>query len=159
VHASLRSKLGEDAPLLASWKLEPGWLELVSGEPLARKSPLAEVRAAGLRFDVEPELGARGLLVCGTPSACDEVATVLRDFSRDLGPILEEELGDNPLEGALIERVETAVQIRVTLTHARATAIIRRLALRLFTGPSEPPPPPPPASGAPRFEPDEVLRP
>lgn len=161
VHASLRDRLGDSAAATVTWKLAPGWLERVSGEPLAAKSPLAEVRAAGLRLDVAPEIRALGLLVCSSSAACDEVASVIGDLTRDLGPLLKQELGENPLEGAEVDRSEGAVRLRVTLTHDRATAIVRRVALRLLVAPDEEPTPAPlpPASSAPPLVPDEVLRP
>ncbi len=87
-HRELRRRLGEDAALLASWQLDEGFLERATGEPDARLSPLAQVRGAAVRVDAASTIVVRAVLSCPTKTACSEVASVLRDASREFGPLL-----------------------------------------------------------------------
>jgi hypothetical protein len=136
IHAELRRRVGRGAPLVASWLLDEGWLERVSGDELARLSPLAELRAAALRVDVAPEVAARALLVCTSPGACERVAQVLRSFSRDLAPSLREELGDDPLAGAQIEATGATIELSVRMPSERLSAMARRLLSRWSNAPT-----------------------
>jgi hypothetical protein len=127
VHAALRRRLGEDAPVVASWLLEEGWLERASGDELAPRSSLSELRAAALRVDVAPEVVVRGLLICSSPEACREIAGVLRDFSRDLGPALRDKLGDDPLADARIEQTAASIEISLHVPGDRLSGMARQL--------------------------------
>ncbi len=155
LHMALRRQLGEGAALTASWVLDEDWLEQASGERLARLSPLSRVRAAALRVDVAPEISAHALLGCTSADDCRELTELLRNLSSDLGPMLEAELGDNPLDGARVEQQGATVHVRVRLGADRASRIARRLVLRLSAAPAPVPPP----SSAPALVPDEIVRP
>lgn len=142
LHASLRAAVGDGGAVVASWSLPEDWLERLTGDPLARLSPLAAVRAAALRVDVAPEISAHAVLACAAGEICQEVADVLANLSRDFGPVLREELGADPLEGARIELVDGSVHVRVSLGERRASTIARKLMGRWMQPPAPAQPPP-----------------
>jgi hypothetical protein len=152
-HASLRRRIGQTGPLTASWSLDAGWLERVSGDELARLSPLSELRAAAVRMDIAPEVAVRALLVCTSADACQRVAQVLRSFSRDLGPALREELGDDPLAGARIDLSGATLELSLQVPSERLSAMARRLMARWAAAPAASP------TGTPRSPPDQIVRP
>jgi hypothetical protein len=113
VHAELRRALGPDSPLLATWLLPERWTERFVGERDASLSPLAEIRALGLRaaFDRTPSVDA--ILGCTSEPACGNVLTFLEGLRQTLRP----ELDGDPLLGlALRVRIEQKnAQIRLRL--------------------------------------------
>ncbi len=126
-HRELRRRLGEGGAVLASWQFDEGFLERATGDPDARLSPLAQVRAAGFRVDADVSISVSGLLGCDTKTACSEVAEVLRSASRDFGPLIAREIGHDVLRDAKIELDGASVEIGFELTALRALTIAQRL--------------------------------
>jgi hypothetical protein len=84
VHSELRRTFGGGAPVTATLTLPDGWLEAAFGDPDVRRSPLALVRSAAARVNVEKSVDVDVLLICSNVDDCSRVATFLRDVRKDL---------------------------------------------------------------------------
>lgn len=91
VHSELRRVFGHGAPITATLTLPEGWLEAALGDPDVHRSPLALVRSAALRVNVNEKLDLYGLLVCASTDDCARVAKFMVDLHGDV----ERELGSN----------------------------------------------------------------
>jgi hypothetical protein len=89
VHVELRRTFGRGAPVTATLTLPDGSLEAALGDPEARRSPLALVRSAAVRANVEKNLEIDALLVCASADDCARVSKFLADVRGDI----ERELG------------------------------------------------------------------
>jgi len=89
VHAELRRTFARNAPVTATLTLPEGSLEAALGDAEVRRSPLALVRSAAVRVDVDDELELRALLLCASSEDCARVRRFLLDARNDLANALE----------------------------------------------------------------------
>jgi len=87
LHAELRRVVGQNAPIVASLVLAPGWLAQVLGDPAAEASPLAEIRAAALRAEVADDFTLAGTIRCERDDACARLERFLSTLKGDLGAV------------------------------------------------------------------------
>jgi hypothetical protein len=87
LHAELRRVVGQNAPIVASLVLPPGWLARMLAEPSAEASPLAEIRAAALRVEVASDFTLAGTIRCDRDDACARLEHFLSALKNDLGAL------------------------------------------------------------------------
>lgn len=87
LHAELRRVVGQNAPILASLVLPPGWLAQLLGDPEAEASPLADIRAAALRVEVADDFTIAGTIRCDRDDACARLEHFLSTLKADLGAV------------------------------------------------------------------------
>jgi hypothetical protein len=113
LHAELRRKLGEHAPLRATLALSPGWLEQALADPDAGASPLAKLRSAAAGVELGDALALRALLVSETPDDRLALEKLLRDLARDAGLTLSTRASGVELE------------VRTTVSEATLELLLR----------------------------------
>jgi hypothetical protein len=155
-HRALRRGVGADGAVVATWVPPAGWLERWLGTPDSKTTPWAHVRAAALRLDLSSGLGARLMIGCKTPSACQQIAQALDGLR---GDVAAPAAGSGPF-AAMAKRTRLAstpqeVRVEISLTPDELALLID--AGRAVLGWDRAPAAVTNSSSAP--PPDEVLRP
>jgi len=85
LHAELRRVVGAGAPIIATLALPPGWLARTLADPSADLSPLATIRSAAVRVNVDTGIDVAGVLACDGIDPCARLerffGTARSDFS------------------------------------------------------------------------------
>ncbi len=137
-HTRLRKALGTDGALIATWKLAPDWLARLTGEPLARLSPLSRATAMALRIDLVPEVKIRAAIECGAAELCGEISTLVEWFREEhLAPSAADLGLDLSAQRFLITEAPSLVVIEHVIDQDEAEIAIVR-ALSRISRPSAP---------------------
>jgi hypothetical protein len=119
VHVRLRSELGP-APLLLTWVLPPGWLEHWLEDPEVSRSPLAQVRALGIRARLSDALSLRAVIAAADADSARRVAEFLTKASQALAPELEAAApGAEVVIRHTLERIELTMELQKPETLSR----------------------------------------
>jgi hypothetical protein len=125
-HQSLRRSLGP-AAILGSVVLGTGWITRFSDEPDAEASPLAALRAVGLRVDVAPAPRVRLRLLAESASGSAPIARFVEGLRDELGPELERLFGAPLARRATVTVDADAVDVALTLSDAEAERALSAL--------------------------------
>jgi len=156
LHRTLRRAVGTDGALVATWVPPARWLERWLGLDESVDTPWAHVRAAGMKLDLTTGLGARVVLHCANPDACQQIAHALESLRSDLAvPASRAAPLAAMVKRTRIESAHRNVRVQLRLTADELALLLD--AARALLGWGTAPAPSPSIPSAPR--PDEVVRP
>lgn len=121
LHTELRRTFGRGAPVLATVVVPEGWLARAFG-PEAQASPLATIRSAAFRVEVNDRIGIGGFLGCLSEKDCGEVAAFLRETSQSVAPLLGPE-GARLLGSVSIRTERERIELYLELDGADLAAL------------------------------------
>jgi len=90
-HRSLRAALGGRAPLLGSLAFQSGWLAQFLEDEEIERSPLASLRGAGVRLDLDGGVSLEAFLRCEHAADVAPLQRFLNDLRGKLGPLLRQQ--------------------------------------------------------------------
>jgi hypothetical protein len=121
LHAEFRRVVGRGAPIVATLALPEGWLARTLADPEAELSPLATLRTAALRADVNAEVDVAGVIGCRDADGCERLERFFGAARADLATLL-------PGSAELLNRLELRREnARLELTARASTAELAKL--------------------------------